>query len=117
MITEFHDHPQELDPALHTCQYCGQVCEHLTRDHITPISKGGSNHTRNIRMACKPCNLSKGPKTIEVWRERRAGIPNMSPQVVAWLEANWPEFHEVKRREASKVVFHFEKVRDCGGAQ
>ena len=41
----------------------------------------------------------------------------MSPQQVAWLEANWPEFHEVKRREASKVVFHFEKVLAPGGAK
>ena len=111
------DRSQPLDPEFHTCQYCGSLQEQLVRDHVVPVSKGGSDHPRNIRMSCAPCNLSKGPKDIEVWRERRAGIPNMSPQVVAWLEANWPEFYEVKRREAAKVVFHFERKLDQGGAQ
>lgn len=111
------DPSQPLDPAFHTCQYCGSLERQLVRDHVIPVSKGGSDHPKNIRMSCDKCNLSKGPKDLEVWRERRAGIPNMSPQVVAWLEANWPEFHAVKRREAAKVVFHFEKQAADGGAK
>lgn len=32
-------------------------------DHIWPLAKGGSNESRNICLACPPCNLSKRDKT------------------------------------------------------
>lgn len=31
-----------------------------TLDHLKPISKGGSNSLENLRLACFPCNLSRG---------------------------------------------------------
>lgn len=31
-------------------------------DHYMPLSLGGSNNARNIRIACPPCNLRKGSK-------------------------------------------------------
>ena len=31
-------------------------------DHITPLSRGGSNWPDNIQILCAPCNLSKGAK-------------------------------------------------------
>lgn len=32
----------------------------LTLDHLRPKSKGGSNALENLRLACFPCNNSRG---------------------------------------------------------
>jgi 5-methylcytosine-specific restriction endonuclease McrA len=48
------------------CQYCGRHVtelkprESLTRDHLMPISRGGSNEWTNVVAACSPCNTKKG---------------------------------------------------------
>ncbi len=33
-------------------------------EHIRPISRGGTNHRTNLRMACRQCNLEKGNKLL-----------------------------------------------------
>ena len=33
--------------------------ESLTRDHLVPISRGGSNDWTNVVTACSPCNTRK----------------------------------------------------------
>ena len=35
-------------------------------DHITPVSKGGTNTDDNIQLLCPTCNLSKGSKLPEI---------------------------------------------------
>jgi 5-methylcytosine-specific restriction endonuclease McrA len=48
------------------CQYCGRPSselkprEALTRDHVIPISRGGTNEWTNVVTACSPCNTRKG---------------------------------------------------------
>ncbi len=48
------------------CQYCGRGTselkprESLTRDHVTPMSRGGTNVWTNVVTACSPCNTRKG---------------------------------------------------------
>lgn len=51
----------------HCCAYCGEQRK-LTRDHVIPISKGGSNTADNVVPACKPCNSRKnaGPPPVPV---------------------------------------------------
>ena len=49
----------------YTCQYCGRTSaelkprESLTRDHLIPISRGGTNDWTNVVTACSPCNTRK----------------------------------------------------------
>lgn len=44
------------------CRYCG-VTEHLSIDHVIPISKGGRTNKQNLVTACMPCNLKKHDRT------------------------------------------------------
>ena len=60
-----------LDRDRHTCTYCGSD-KQLEGDHILPLSRGGSNAFVNLVTACRPCNLSKGSKTVEDWGTRGA---------------------------------------------
>jgi hypothetical protein len=48
-----------------TCVYCGVTGAdaELQCDHLTPMSKGGSNQMSNLRTSCRKCNQAKGNKT------------------------------------------------------
>ena len=48
----------------HRCAACGTPGP-LTKDHITPRSKGGSSQPHNIQPLCKPCNQTKSARTID----------------------------------------------------
>ena len=48
----------------HTCQYCGISNPLLTVDHVLPKSRGGKTSWTNVVVACKPCNLKKGNRTL-----------------------------------------------------
>ncbi len=45
----------------HMCAYCGGEFSYfrLTRDHITPLSRGGRDTWMNVVTACRHCNGSK----------------------------------------------------------
>lgn len=51
----------------HLCLYCGEHFRHalLSRDHVTPISKGGADCWSNVVTACKRCNNHKAGRTPE----------------------------------------------------
>jgi hypothetical protein len=49
------------------CSYCGNTDGPFHFDHLYPVSKGGADVAHNIVIACVPCNLSKGDKTILEW--------------------------------------------------
>lgn len=46
------------------CLRCGST-KRLTKDHIVPIAKGGSNDASNLQTLCLSCNASKGAKHID----------------------------------------------------
>lgn len=54
------------------CAYCGNTDGPFHFDHIFPVILGGDDDPSNIVLACAPCNLSKGGKTLEEWICSRA---------------------------------------------
>jgi hypothetical protein len=56
----------------HRCLYCGRkFCRaELTRDHVLPTSRGGTDRWENVVAACKRCNWIKDDRTPE-----EAGMP------------------------------------------
>lgn len=48
------------------CAYCGQA-KPLVRDHLTPLSAGGTNSIDNIIPACRSCNSRKGGRPLIVF--------------------------------------------------
>lgn len=59
------------------CYYCGVEMTFedgpykWTRDHIVPISRGGTDNIDNIVPACKSCNSSKGTKDLDTFMKSR----------------------------------------------
>jgi 5-methylcytosine-specific restriction endonuclease McrA len=51
----------------HLCAYCGDSFGflRLTRDHIRPVSRGGSDTWMNVVTACRHCNGQKRNRTPE----------------------------------------------------
>jgi 5-methylcytosine-specific restriction endonuclease McrA len=49
------------------CLYCGNHFQEyqLSRDHVHPLSRGGTDRWTNVVTACKRCNARKGNLLIE----------------------------------------------------
>lgn len=75
----------------HTCTYCGRSegqlgkREHLTRDHVIPLSRGGDHGWGNSVCSCSFCNQSKGSKTLTElgWTMRQA------PSIPQFVHLGW----------------------------
>jgi 5-methylcytosine-specific restriction endonuclease McrA len=59
------------------CMYCGVhfMSRELTRDHITPISRGGTDIWQNVVVACRRCNNHKGGCTPEQANMQLIAVP------------------------------------------
>lgn len=53
------------------CAYCDSG-DRLTKDHVVPLSRGGSNSIGNIVPACLSCNSSKRDRLLIEWRRIKA---------------------------------------------
>lgn len=51
------------------CFYCKKrvAADELTIDHAEPSGSGGRDDIQNLLIACKPCNVAKGHKPIELF--------------------------------------------------
>lgn len=68
-----------------TCLFCGEAFPpyYLTRDHIIPKSRGGSDAWANSATCCKRCNHEKGDRTPEQWGQLLLAVP---------FTPNWAEY-------------------------
>lgn len=55
-----------LAAAGYRCAYCADATA-TTADHVIPHSKGGLSDESNLLAACRPCNTSKGNRTLREW--------------------------------------------------
>lgn len=69
----------------HRCLYCGLQFfrSALTRDHVVPTSRGGTDRWENVVAACKRCNWQKDNCTPEEARMPLLAIP-FSPNSWEW---------------------------------
>jgi hypothetical protein len=61
----------------HLCLYCGDQFPDrwLSRDHIIPLSMGGTDGWNNVVTACKRCNNRKAGRTPEQARMELLAVP------------------------------------------
>jgi 5-methylcytosine-specific restriction endonuclease McrA len=61
----------------HVCAYCGQQVHHdlLTREHIVPTSRGGTDAWMNCITACRGCNGRKGNRLLHEARMELLYLP------------------------------------------
>lgn len=59
------------------CAYCGQrfAHDHLTREHIVPVSRGGADTWMNCITACRACNGRKANRLPEEARMNLMYLP------------------------------------------
>jgi 5-methylcytosine-specific restriction endonuclease McrA len=53
------------------CAYCGSAEDHLQRDCVLPISRGGRYTLGNVVPACRSCNTSKCNGEVGRWLRRK----------------------------------------------
>ena len=106
------------------CQYCGRTQvelkprESLTRDHLIPISRGGTNEWANVVTACSPCNTRKGNRMPE-----EIGMhPMTHPVEPHFVHLSWAvrrltptQARYIKTFYGGEVLHHLEQLEHRGG--
>lgn len=89
----------------HMCMYCGGQFppRGLSRDHIVPLSQGGSDSWKNVVTACKRCNNRKAGRTPE-----RAGMELLAvPFVPTHAEYIYLQGKRVLADQMEFLLAHF----------
>lgn len=98
----------------HICLYCGQRFGRgqLSRDHVRPLSRGGSDHWNNVVTACMRCNHHKAGRTPEAAGVELLAIPftpthaeyiylqgrNVLADQMEFLRAHFPRSSPLRQR-------------------
>ncbi len=94
------------------CQYCGAelTFNTFTMDHVIPKDSGGTDDAENLRLSCATCNVRKGTKTVEQFRDHMtlAGTPLFG--VITAAQAKKLMAHGIDLKLPPPVVFYFEKA-------
>lgn len=100
----------------HICLYCGEQFKQidLTRDHIIPMSRGGSDNWENVVTACYRCNNLKGNRTPEEWGKYKLlavpYVPNKAEYLFLQnrrIIADQQEFLMARFRKGSQLIERF----------
>lgn len=102
------------------CLYCGGKfrSSDLSRDHVTPISRGGEDLWNNVVTACKRCNNHKGGRTPEGAGMALLAVPftpthaeyiylkgrRILADQMEFLTAHFPRSSPLHRRALAEVV-------------
>ena len=120
---KYHSHDKHFVPHLtnralfrrdrHICLYCGEQFKQLelTRDHIIPMSRGGSDSWENVVTACYRCNNQKGNRTPEEWGKHNLlavpYVPNKAEYLFLQnrrIIADQQEFLMARFRKGSQLI-------------
>jgi 5-methylcytosine-specific restriction endonuclease McrA len=89
----------------HACVFCGATKE-ITKDHIVPISRGGTNYANNLQPLCMPCNTKKGTSMAAAHMDKHGRwLPEQSRVSIPLSDA------ELLRREAAQCSAHVERLK------
>ncbi|RRQ22067.1 HNH endonuclease [Thiohalobacter thiocyanaticus] len=102
------------------CLYCGEQfpARELSRDHVTPISQGGTDVWNNVVTACKRCNNHKAGRRPEEANMELLAVPFIpthaeyiylqSKRVMAdqmeFLRAHFPRHSPLHQRLAAAMA-------------
>ena len=87
------------------CAYCPAAAD--TIDHVVPLVRGGTNYEGNLVPCCKPCNSSKGWRTVVEWRTGKR-LPRMR-RAVTWASKAKP-IKAIKGEQAALLA----DCHECG---
>ena len=68
-----------------SCAYCRRPTplDQIQAEHVTALSRGGTNSFNNILPSCGPCNQDKQALSLTAWAATRAKR-NLPPVVTTW---------------------------------
>lgn len=95
---------------LFKCQYCGSVPPKviLEIDHITPVSKGGTNHIDNLVTSCFNCNRGKRDHLLTSVPQSLAD----KAKEVKELEAQLKGYKNVMQEKMDRIEYDAWRIAD-----
>jgi 5-methylcytosine-specific restriction endonuclease McrA len=92
----------------HLCMYCGSrlPASELSRDHVTPLSRGGRDCWSNVITACKRCNHHKAGR-----RPEEAGMALLAvPFTPTYAEYIYLQGRRVLADQLEFLLAHFPRT-------